>query len=382
MTDASGNSDTCSANVTVLDSIAPVADCQDITLALDSTGQASFTPADIDGGSTDNCSVDTLVASASSFGCTNIGTNSVTLTATDPSGNSASCTATVTVIDTIAPVALCTDITLQLDGLGMATLTSAVVDNGSVDNCGFVTDTLDRTSFDCSDIGTVVVNRFLADSSGKDATCSVNVTIEDTTAPVFTCVDADVYLDSLGSGLLSFNDVVTGLSDNCGTVNTIISQDTFGCGALGTLPVDIFLSDSLGNADSCSVTVTVIDSLAPVAICSTGVVLNLASAGIAVLDVMDIGDASTDTCDVPLLCVDFDTFDCGLLGLQTVILTATDSSGNADSCTAQVLVQDTIAPVAVCYSGPVYLDSMGMADVDFATVGAASSGFSGQGCFG
>ena len=58
-------------------------------------------------------------------------------TATDINGNAASCTATVTVEDRVAPVALCQDITVQLDSSGSATITPEDVDGGSSDACGF-----------------------------------------------------------------------------------------------------------------------------------------------------------------------------------------------------------------------------------------------------
>jgi hypothetical protein len=42
----------------------------------------------------------------------------------------------VTVEDTIPPVAICQDITVQLDATGNASITGADIDNGSNDNCG------------------------------------------------------------------------------------------------------------------------------------------------------------------------------------------------------------------------------------------------------
>ena len=67
----------------------------------------------IDGGSTDNCGV-TLTLSQTAFTCANIGGNSVTLTGTDASGNTSTCTATVTVIDNTAPTVICKADTVYL----------------------------------------------------------------------------------------------------------------------------------------------------------------------------------------------------------------------------------------------------------------------------
>ena len=63
--------------------------------------------ADIDGGSTDNCAVDSLVASQVAFTCADAGDNTITLEVFDAAGNSSTCEATVTVIDETAPVIAC-----------------------------------------------------------------------------------------------------------------------------------------------------------------------------------------------------------------------------------------------------------------------------------
>src|SRR5206468_956309 len=114
VTDNNANSTTCSATVTVVDSVLPVAVCQDLTIQLDPTGHAAITPDQINNGSSDACGIASLSLSQTNFDCTNIGTNSVTLTVTDNNGNLSTCTATVTVADSVAPVALCQGLTVQL----------------------------------------------------------------------------------------------------------------------------------------------------------------------------------------------------------------------------------------------------------------------------
>ncbi|RMG88684.1 MAG: HYR domain-containing protein, partial [Bacteroidetes bacterium] len=137
VTDAGGC--TATASVTVadgMDNTPPVALCQDVTVSLDANGMASVTAAQIDNGSSDNCGTPALSLNNSSFNCSNIGANTVTLTADDGNGNTASCNATVTVEDNTPPVAICQDVTVSLDANGMASVTAAQIDNGSSDNCG------------------------------------------------------------------------------------------------------------------------------------------------------------------------------------------------------------------------------------------------------
>jgi hypothetical protein len=96
-TDWAGQSVSCSYDVTVTDNEAPTAICQDITISLDASGNANIVANDVDGGSTDNCTIESITVTPTDFTCANIGDNTVTLTVTDIYGNSSSCDATVTV---------------------------------------------------------------------------------------------------------------------------------------------------------------------------------------------------------------------------------------------------------------------------------------------
>ena len=110
VTDGGNNTNTCEATVTVVDDTVPTAICRDISVELDATGSATITATDVDNGSFDN-SGDTVSLSLdrTGFGCSDVGEDTMTLTATDNSGNSAICTATVTVRDTTAPLAIVTN---------------------------------------------------------------------------------------------------------------------------------------------------------------------------------------------------------------------------------------------------------------------------------
>ncbi|MCH2224021.1 MAG: HYR domain-containing protein, partial [Crocinitomicaceae bacterium] len=99
VTDASGNTATCSQKVKVKDKEDPVALCQDITVSLDAIGQVIITSGDIDAGSYDNCGLSCVHIDIDTLDCSNIGSNTVTLTAIDINGNTSICTATVTVVE-------------------------------------------------------------------------------------------------------------------------------------------------------------------------------------------------------------------------------------------------------------------------------------------
>ena len=124
VTDPNGNTNDCTATVTVEDITAI---CRDITVEL-GTGSATIATADVDNGSfhSNGSKVVSLSLDRTSFGCSDIGQNTVTLTATDNDGNTANCTATVTVTSSLLAIVtssgpICPGSPLQLNeisGLG------------------------------------------------------------------------------------------------------------------------------------------------------------------------------------------------------------------------------------------------------------------------
>ena len=104
VTDALGESASCSFTVTVTDNIDPTAVCRNIDVNLDlNTGTANITAAEIDGGSFDNCGIASMAIDVTSFDCSDLGANNVILTVTDNFGNTGTCTAIVTVHYANAP---------------------------------------------------------------------------------------------------------------------------------------------------------------------------------------------------------------------------------------------------------------------------------------
>ncbi len=89
------------------DTEAPLALAAGLTVSLDASGKGSITAAMVDGGSSDNCGIDTTFLDVYDFDCENLGENIVTLTVIDAAGNLATDATSVFVVDEIAPVILC-----------------------------------------------------------------------------------------------------------------------------------------------------------------------------------------------------------------------------------------------------------------------------------
>ncbi|MBK6620963.1 MAG: hypothetical protein IPG32_08815 [Saprospirales bacterium] len=92
--------------ITVQDTTPPTAICQNITITLNKAGTWTIPQDTLNNGSFDNCAPAFALSYStfpSTFTCANLGPNLVTLTVTDPCGNSSTCTGIVTVVEGIAP---------------------------------------------------------------------------------------------------------------------------------------------------------------------------------------------------------------------------------------------------------------------------------------
>ncbi|UOY07157.1 BspA family leucine-rich repeat surface protein [Muricauda sp. SCSIO 64092] len=354
VTDPSNNSKTCTAIVTVGDKTAPMPSCRDISVELGASGSATIATSDVDNGSSDACGSVTLALSKTGFGANDLGDNMVTLTVTDGSNNSDSCTAVVTVGDNTLPTPGCRDISVELGTLGSATITTWDIDNGSSDNSGTtVSLSLDRTSFGCSDLGDNTVTLIITDGSNNSDSCTATVTVEDKTVPAPSCQDITVELGASGSATIEAADVDNGSSDACGSITLAVSKIGFGANDLGDNTVTLTVTDGSNNSDSCTPVVTVVDRLAPTAICKD-ISVELGAAGSATIATSDIDNGSSDNSGTVSLSLDRTGFGCSDVGQNTVTLTVTDASNNSASCTATVTVQETTAPLAiVTNSGPI-----------------------------
>lgn len=351
VTDASGNTSTCNATVTALENTLPVALCQNITVQLDASGNASITAAQVDGGSSDNCGIAGLTVNPSTFDCSNIGANSVTLAVNDASGNAANCNATVTVEDNVDPTALCQDVTVLLDGSGMATVNVADVDNASTDNCAVAGLSVSPNSFTCSDLGVNSVTLTVTDASGNTSACNANVTVESNISPTATCQDITVQLDGSGNVSILPSQIDNGSTDVCGAASISLDISSFTCAEIGPNAVVLTVEDNSGNVSSCGATVTVEDDMNPTALCQN-VTLYLNGNGAAVLDPLDVDNGSSDNCAIDSYQLSQTDFNCSELGQLTVSLTVTDLSGNSATCISVITVIDSVSPaISNCPAG-------------------------------
>ena len=370
--DASSNSSTGIATVTVLDTISPTVRAQNITVYLDGTGNASISTSDINNGSSDNCGVANLSLNQSNFTCTDIGANTVTLTVTDVNSNSSTGIATVTVLDTISPTVTVQNVTTYLDATGNASISTADIHNSSSDNCGAVNLSLSQSSFTCTDIGVNTVTLSVTDASSNSSTGIATVTVLDTVSPTVTVQNITVYLDGTGNASISTSDIDSGSSDNCGVANLSLNQSNFTCNEMGNNTVALTVTDASSNSSKGIATVTVLDTVSPT-VRAQNITVYLDGTGNASISTSDINNGSSDNCGIASLSLSQSSFICTDIGANTVTLTVTDVNSNSSTGIATVMVLDTISPTVAVQNALVYLDGMGNANISTSAINYGSS---------
>ena len=237
ITDNNGNSSTATANVIVLDNIAPTVVGQDISVTLTASGTVSIVPEDVLDNGSDNCGTITYTVNQNTFGATDAINSPVTvqLTGTDASGNATTVPVLVTVIDPV-PVVITQDITVSLDLNGNVTITPEQIDNGSSSVIGLATEdglVLDITSFNCSNVGTpVTVTLTVTSTLGSSASGTATVSVQDNIAPTAIAKDITVQLDENGNVSITPDMINDGSSDNCEISSIELDKTDFDCSNL------------------------------------------------------------------------------------------------------------------------------------------------------
>ncbi len=339
----------CVFTITVTDNEMPVINNCPSNLSYNTTpGMCSATASWTAPTATDNCpgvSISSTHSSGSSF---NKGVTTVTYTATDMSGNTKTCSFTVTVNDNEMPMINNCPGNISLNtSPGTCSATASWTAPTATDNCPGVMLSSTHSSGSSFGTGTHTVLYTATDMSGNTKTCSFTITVTDNEMPGISCPGNAMRNNSPGvckynvSGA-EFNATAT---DNCGIMsnNYTLSGATMGTGSnlngvmlnKGITTVMWKATDNSGNMKTCSFTVEVKDNEAPMLTCpadkTVTTAVNQCTAAVA------LGTPTTsDNCDVP------STSNNGLaqypLGVTMVMWTSTDLSGNSKTCTQKVTV--------------------------------------------
>jgi len=344
-TDASGNKATCTFNVTVNDVTPPVITSCPANITANTTTSCGAVVTWTAPPFSDNCTGATLVAVPASGSTFPVGTTPVTYTATDASGNKATCTFNVTVNDVTPPV-----ITACPANITANTTTScgAVVNWTAPtfsDNCTGATLVAVPASGSTFPVGTTPVTYTATDASGNKSTCTFNVTVKDVTPPVITSCPANITVNTTGSCGAVVNWTAPTFTDNC-TGATLVAVPASGSTfSVGTTTVTYTLTDASGNKSTCSFTVTVVDNTPPVfSSCPTEIRIPARSQSCDAV-VTWVVPVATDNCSTVTLTSTHNPGSTFPIATTVVKYTATDQAGNSASCEFRVVVTNETVPV-------------------------------------
>jgi len=112
---------------------------------------------------------------------------------------------------------------------------------------------------------------------------------------------------------------------------------------LGQHSVVFTATDACGNAAQQTLHITIVDATPPTAICLPGQTVSLDSGGVVLLNAAQFDGGCVDFCTAQNalnFAIFPQSFDCQQIGLQSVLLTASDAAGNMASCSTFVQVLD------------------------------------------
>ncbi|WOD43058.1 HYR-like domain-containing protein [Hwangdonia lutea] len=343
VTDGSGNTATCTQTVTVTDDIDPTIICPaDVSVNVD-PGSCEASSVNLGTPTTDdNCSIDSVTNDAPTT--YPLGDTIVTWTVTDGSGNTATCTQTVTVVDDADPSITCPiDVTVNVDA-GLCSATNVDLGTPSATDCTPVTVSNDAPAVFPQ--GETIVTWTVSDDAGNTVTCTQVVTVIDNINPTFVeALPTDITVecseipdpevltatDNCGSAVVSFGE--TRIDGSCESNYTLVRtwtatdasglttvhtqnitvQDTTRPEFVENLPEDITVEcDDVPNA----ATLTAID--------------NCSDATVAVNDVLTNGNCANNYI-IARTWVATDA--CGLITTHTQIITVQDTTAPAPTTT-------------------------------------------------
>jgi gliding motility-associated-like protein len=357
VTDVSGNTSTCSFDVTVSDTEAPVLDCPgDILVDNIPDGDCDAVVNYPVPTATDNCTAVAItitdgLASGSVFP---VGNTTVSFEAIDDAGNIATCSFVVTVTENVVPEITCpADITVENDPGTCGAIVTYTAPIGT-DNCGNAVTTLSSGlgSGATFPVGTTIEEYTVTDLSGNTATCSFTVTVTDVELPILTCA-ADITVSSdpdQCEAVVNFDPPT--VTDNCD--DALIPVQTAGpisgsAFPVGSTTVTFEATDLSGNVSTCSFDVTVTDQVAPEITCPTDIVA-VANDGDCEAVVNYPDPTASDNCTIPTITL-IDGLASGSVfpvGVTTVTFEATDGDGNSATCSFTVTVSEAVPPAIAC----------------------------------
>ncbi|WP_026914971.1 HYR domain-containing protein [Christiangramia portivictoriae] len=351
----------------------PEIDCPEDIVVIAETGDDFAIVSYDDATALDNCDSDVGIAktegqdSGSEF---SIGKHEIEFTATDDSGNTTTCTFTITVNpseDEVTPP--------EFDNCSTTTITKnndpeecgAIVrfetptasdENGNVEVTRIDTNT-DLVSGSLFPVGTTTITFQADDGTNDPVTCSFDIIVQDTEAPVLTCEQTRIVEAEPGETSAVVNFILPPARDGCdGILPTRISDGSMASGSrfpIGTTNIVFEATDQANNTGYCTLQIRVLAPKSPPEFnnCSTTTITKNNDPGeCGAIVRFDTPTASDEDGNVEVTRIDANTdLVSGSLfpvGTTTITFQADDGTNDPVTCSFDIIVQDTEAPELTC----------------------------------
>jgi hypothetical protein len=263
-------------------------------------------------------------------------TRNLTITLSKQDLSTTSTSSTINII-TNPPVAIAQDLTVFLAANGQVTVSPNSVNNGSTDDCS-MTFTLNKTVFNCTNLGPNPVILTVKDTYGNTSTANATIYVVDNTPPSIIC-PANITVNNTPGQCGANVSFGASVSDNCGFVLNYnrVPGSFF---QKGVTPVTVTANDPSGNFVSCTFNVTVVDNEKPVpTLANLPTITGQCSASIPA------PPTATDNCSGLITGTTPNPVSYSTQGTYNVTWTYNDGNGNVQTQTQTVIVKDNIPPV-------------------------------------
>jgi len=320
----------------------PIALCRNIIVTADASCVAN---ASVDNGSYDPDG-DTITLTQNPSGPYPLGITVVSLIVTDPAGLADTCQGNVTVEDNTRPAVVCpADTTVTSDPGQCDKIVTFNI--SATDNCSGVTVSSNPVSGSAFPPGINPVEVVAVDGSGNADTCYFNVIVNDIEPPIITC-PLDTVVNADPGQCSAVVDFTASATDNCPGASISYNPPSGSSFATGTTAIEAIATDGSGNADTCYFNVTVNDSESPVITCPADITVNNDPGQCGA--VVSFSATATDNCSGVTISYNPTPGSVFPVGTTPIEAIALDTSGNADTCYFNVIVNDTEPPVISCPS--------------------------------
>jgi hypothetical protein len=308
----------CVSTIQVIDNSAPtIVGCPEVTVScLDNTSPEVLGIPTVN----DNCDTDLDLDFIDNITFRDCLTDTAAIllrewTVTDHANLSASCTQQINILRaSFMDVSYPEDVTLDCDNpaadpdiTGIPQLNGTTLMHG--DLCGLTVSFVDDTTFICNDYMYQIDRHWTVTETCTDffGEHTQEILVSDDEGPVLNCPTPAQLVFNSDPGACSATialPIITG-TDNCGSNITYTVNSSYGAQDYsavsgvepGTHTVIYTGTDECGNVSTCQVQLSVVDDVAPVAVCDDQVIASIASSGYSILQATIFDEGSTDNCN-------------------------------------------------------------------------------------